>query len=120
MSKIFALYVSLVLALGSSTAIANDGLRLGLFKSLVREQTRLYYDSQWIALHKAKPGESVTWENGNAAGYTKLLVVDVPSSNTVCKTLYSVINAYNTDYEFKGTACYTNFTQTWEWVQSPR
>lgn len=120
MSKIIRLYVLLALALGSNTAMANDGLRLGLFKSLDREQTKLYYDSQWIALHKARAGESVAWESGNAAGFTKLLVVDVHGSNTVCKTLYSVVNAYNTDYEFKGTACYTNFGQTWEWVQSPR
>ena len=91
-------------------------ISLGWFKSLTEEQTRLYFDSQIVALSEAENGQRIEWVKGDAAGYSVVLETKVMSNDKTCRQLLSKIFAFNTEEVFNGLACHDNYRNHWYWV----
>lgn len=93
-------------------------LSLGWFKTLTEEQTKLYFDSQIVALGQAQNGQRVEWVKGDASGYSVPLETRVVSSDKTCRVLMSKVFAFNIEETFTGLACHDNYQNQWEWVKT--
>ena len=91
-------------------------ISLGWFKTLTEEQTRLYFDSQIVALSEAQNGQRIEWVKDDAAGYSVVLETKVMSNDKTCRHLLTKVFAFNIEESFNGLACHDNYRNHWYWV----
>lgn len=89
-------------------------ISFGWFKTFTDEQMEYYSMAQWHALVWGEVGEKVKWANGNAHGYTQILLIE-PKPGGYCKHVRTVVFAFGTKESRTQAACHTFWNKRWAW-----
>lgn len=100
---------------GGPVASELLNVAFGWFKTLDDEQKSAYYQSITHAVMYAENGQKVEWFQGNASGYS-LPVMTWPNGNGYCRRIYIQAIAYNTERTMHRTACHSNSSGRWQWI----
>jgi surface antigen len=102
---------------GSDAAFGQViNVTFGWLRVLDPEQRAQHTQAITHALHYAENGQDVKWWQGDAFGYARV-VMTWPSGSGYCRRLQTYAVAYNVERSISGTACYSNSTGSWRWIQ---
>ena len=87
----------------------------GWFKTLDNEQKVAYSQALTHAVMMSENGQAVRWYHNNASGYA-VPVHTWPTGNGYCRRVHVQAIAYSTEKTMSATACYSNSSSQWQWI----